>query len=67
MLSPASVRVMMDPRMKSEEINLETEPIDLQNISSSVTMALKVVPTTGVSFPDGQSPQVRATIRVKKK
>lgn len=67
MLSPATVRVMMDPRMKSDEINLETEPIDLQNISSSVTMSLKVVPTTGVSFPDGQSPQVRATIRVKKK
>ena len=67
MLSPAKVLVMMDSRMKSEEINLETEPIDLQNIFSSVTMVLKVVPTAGVSFPDGQSSQVRATIRVKKK
>ncbi|HPE07879.1 MAG TPA: diadenylate cyclase [Smithellaceae bacterium] len=67
MLSPAKIRVMMDSRMKSEEINLETEPIDLQNISSSVAIALKVVPTTGVSFPDGQALQVRATIRVKKK
>lgn len=66
-LSPATVRVLTDPRMKPEEIVLETEPIDLQNISSTLTMMLNVVPTAGVSFPDGKLPQTRVTIRVKKK
>ena len=66
-LHPTAVRVMMDPRMKPEEIKLETEPIDLKNISSSVTMALKVAGQSGVSFPDGRSPLVDVAIRVKKK
>jgi YbbR domain-containing protein len=66
-LSPATVRVMMDSRMKSEDMKLETEPIDLQNISSSLTMEAKVTQVAGVSFPDGKSPLVRVTIRVKKK
>ncbi|MHB8136865.1 MAG: diadenylate cyclase [Smithellaceae bacterium] len=64
---PASVRVMMDPRMKPEETKLETEPVDLQNISSTVTTIMKIIPPAGVSFPDGQTPLVRVTIRVKKK
>jgi len=66
-LSPAAVRVRMDPRMKPEETKLETEPVDLQNISSTVTMMLNVVPAAGVSLPDGKSPQISVTIRVKKK
>jgi uncharacterized protein (TIGR00159 family) len=65
--SPASVNVMMDPRLKSEEVRLETEPIDLQNISSNVTTVMKIMPAAGVSFPDEQVPLVHVTIRVKKK
>jgi len=66
-LSPSTVQVMIDPRMKPEEIKLETPPVDLQNISSTTTLLLKVVQTAGVSFPDGESPIIRVTIRVKKK
>ena len=58
---------MIDPRLKPEEIKLETEPVDLQDISSTVTTIMKVVPPAGVSFPDGQAPLVHVTIRVKKK
>jgi len=64
---PATVRVMMDPRLNPAEMKLETEPVDLQNITSSVMMTLNVVQATGVSFPDGKVPQVRVTLRVKKK
>jgi hypothetical protein len=53
--------------MKPGEIKLETEPVDLNNISSSVAMALKVVGKSGVSFPEGRAPLVHVTIRVKKK
>ena len=66
-LNPTTVRVMMDPRLKPEEIRLETESINLKNISSPVTMALKVAQAPGISFPDGKSPFVRVTIRVKKR
>lgn len=65
--SPTAVRVLIDPRMKPEEMKLETEAVDLQKITSSSTMILNVAGATGVSFPDEKSPQVRVTIRVKKK
>ena len=65
--SPVSVSAMIDPRLKPEEIKLETEPVDLQNISSTVTTIMKIMPAEGVSFPDGQAPLIRVTIRVKKK
>ena len=66
-LRPVAVEVMIDPRLNPENIKLETEPVDLRNISSSVTMAVNVVPVAGVSFPDGKSMQTLVTIRVKKK
>jgi uncharacterized protein (TIGR00159 family) len=65
--SPAGVRVMIDPRLKPENIRLETEPVDLRRISSSVIMEVKVMPTAGISFPDGAQPTVRVSVRVKKK
>lgn len=65
--SPAAIRVLMDPRMKSEDIRLETQPLDLQNISAPVTLMLGVVPADGISFPDGDSPQIRVHVRVRKK
>jgi len=64
-LTPSAVRVLIDPRMNAESIILETEPVNLHNISSSLTTVLKVLPAPGISFPDGKVPQVRATIRVK--
>ena len=64
---PANVRVMIHPRMKPEDIRLETEPLDLQTISSSTTKALAVAGAAGVQFPDGKTPQVLVNIRVKKK
>ena len=66
-ISPASVRVMMDPRLHPEDIKLLTQPIDLQTISSSLTLALKVIQPAGVSFPNGEAPSVRVAIRVKTK
>ena len=64
--NPSTVRVLMDPRLNPEDIRLETEPVDLQNITSSVITVLRIVVPAGVSFPDGNAPQVRAMIRVRK-
>ncbi|MEE9910452.1 MAG: diadenylate cyclase [Deltaproteobacteria bacterium] len=64
---PAAVRAMIQPRLKPEDIRLETQPVDLQSISSSTTVSLAIVPAAGVSFPDGKSPSVLVNIRVRKK
>lgn len=66
-VKPAALQVMLDPRVNPGGIRLKTEPVDLQNITSSVTMALKVNAVPGASFPDGKSAEVRVTVRVKKK
>jgi uncharacterized protein (TIGR00159 family) len=66
-LIPGSVRVMLDPRLKPEEFKLVIEPIDLSQVSTSITVEAKVAQAAGVSFPDGKWPPVRAIIRVKKK
>ena len=66
-LIPGSVPVMLDPRLKPEELRLAIEPIDLSQIAASITMETKVAKAAGVSFPDGNWPSVRAIIRVKKK
>ncbi len=66
-VQPASIRVMIHPRIKPEDIRLETEPLDLQTISSSSTTALALAGTAGVQFPDGKTPSVLVNIRVRKK
>lgn len=66
-VQPASVRALIHPRIRPEEVRLETEPLDLQTISSSTTKALAVSGAAGVQFPDGKTPQVLVNIRVKKK
>ena len=66
-VQPTTVRVGLHPRMKPEDIRLETEPLDLQTISSSTMITLSIVGTTGVVFPNGKTPSVLVNIRVKKK
>ena len=66
-LSPSTVKVLIDPRINPERIRIETEPVDLREISMTTTVSTKVVLPVGVSFPDGKSPAISATIKVKKK
>lgn len=58
---------MLDSRIKTAGLRLETEPLDLQSVTSSMTVALKVNTIPGASFPDGKSAEVRVTVRVKPK
>lgn len=66
-VKPAALPVKLNPRMNPGGMRLETEPVDLQNITSSVTTTLKVNAVPGASFPDGKSAQVRVIVRVTKK
>ncbi len=66
-ISPSTVKVFVDPRLHPDQIRIETEPIDLQEITATTTVSTKVVLPVGVSFPDGKSPSIHATIKVKKK
>lgn len=67
-LNPSTVKVLIDSRVvRPDEVNIETEPIDLQKISSTTSVYTKVVLPSGVSFPEGRGPSIFATIKVKRK
>ncbi len=66
-LTPSTVKVLIDSRLRHEQIRIETEPIDLQRITTTTTVNTKVVLPVGVSFPDGKVPYISAVIKVKKK
>lgn len=64
---PSTVRVFIDSRLRPDQIKIETEPIDLQKISSTTSVLTKIVLPGGVSFPDGKVPSVSVAVKVKKK
>jgi diadenylate cyclase len=64
---PSKVRVLIGPQAKPEQIQIETEPIDLQKIFFTTTLDTKIVLPAGVSFSDGQSPAASVLIKVKNK
>jgi uncharacterized protein (TIGR00159 family) len=66
-LTPSTVKVLIDSRLRPEQIRIETEPIYLQKISSTTSVAAKIILPVGVSFPDGKMPAARVVIKVKKK
>lgn len=66
-VTPSTVKVLIDSRLQPDQIKIETEPIDLQLISSATSVAAKVVLPVGVYFPDGKAPALSAVIKVKKK
>ena len=66
-INPARIRILVDSRIKDEQIKIETESIDLQKIYFSTNLDVKVVLPAGVSLPDGKPFTVRANIKVKRK
>jgi len=65
--NPAHLRVLVDSRINPEQVNIETEPIDLQKIYFTTSFATKIVLPSGVYLPDGKTATVDVTIKVKKK
>lgn len=67
-LNPSSVKVLIDSRIiHPDNVKIETEPIDLQKISSTTSINTKVVLPSGVFFPDSKGPYIFGTVKVKKK
>jgi len=66
-VSPYKIKALYDTRLHPDHIKLQTEPIDLQKITASTTVDAKVLPPSGVYFPDGKQPAVRVFIKVTPK
>jgi len=66
-VSPSKIRVLIGSQVKPEEINIETEPIDLQKIFFTTALDTKIVLPAGVSSIDGQVPVASVSIKVKNK
>ena len=64
---PTRLRLVVDSRLKPEEINIETEPVDLQKIYFTTSLAAKIVLPSGVYVPDGKTISIRVTVKVRKK
>jgi diadenylate cyclase len=65
--TPPQLRVLMDSKLKPEQINLETEPINLQQVYFTNSFPAKVILPAGVYMPDGKPAVVVVKIKVKKK
>ena len=65
--NPSNLRVLVDSKLEPDKINIETEPIDLQKIFFTTSIAAKIVLPSGVYLPDGKTATVNVTIKVKKK
>jgi uncharacterized protein (TIGR00159 family) len=67
-LNPSSVKVLIDSRVvHPDQVKIETEPIDLQRITSTTSINTKVVLPNGVFFPDNKGQYIFGTVKVKKK
>ncbi|MFH2012700.1 MAG: diadenylate cyclase [Pseudomonadota bacterium] len=63
---PRSVKVMALPQSK-KDVEILTEPIDLNNISGSVTLTPKLMFPPNIQFTNDKQPQVRITFKVLQK
>lgn len=66
-ISPYKIKALYDSRLNADNIRLQTEPIDLQKISTTSTLDVKAILPAGVYFPEGKPPALRIIIRVKNK
>jgi YbbR domain-containing protein len=67
LITPPTVKVLIDSRLSPEQVRIETEPIDLQKINTAASIDAKIILPAGVFFPEGKAPAARIAIKVKKK
>jgi YbbR domain-containing protein len=65
-VTPRSVRVMALPQSK-KDVEILTEPIDLNNINDTLTLTPKLVSPLNIQFINDKQPLVRITIKVEQK
>jgi diadenylate cyclase len=66
-VTPPTVKVLIDSRLSPEQVQIETEPVDLLKINTATAIEAKIILPTGVFFPEGKVPAVRIAVKVKKK
>jgi uncharacterized protein (TIGR00159 family) len=66
-ITPPTVKVLIDSHLSPEQIRIETEPVDLQKINTATAIEAKIILPDGVFFPEGKAPAARIIIKVKKK
>lgn len=62
---PLSVPVLVPRRLRSADIQIPTETIDLRRISRTTTITPKLLPPPEVYFESGKTPTVEVTVRVR--
>lgn len=66
MVTPQEVSVIVTPEYREEAIKILTEPIDLSQVSETVTLSPKLVVPSDIRFPDEKMPGVKVTLEILK-
>ena len=65
---PATLKVLVPPKLvNSNGLRLRTKPIDLKNVSSSVTLNSDIILPPNARFLTDRPPQVLVNIKIKQK
>lgn len=64
---PSSIRVLVPRKLARERIRIQTSPIDLKAIKSTMTLDPKLIFPPGVQFEGGQPPSVQVFVKIRKK
>ncbi|NVM21245.1 MAG: DNA integrity scanning protein DisA nucleotide-binding domain protein [Desulfobacterales bacterium] len=66
-VTPPSVTVLASPKLQKSGIRIRTEPIALEQVTETTTLAPKLLFPTEIRFFDGKPPSVKVTIEVRAK
>lgn len=67
LITPGSLRALVPSRLLKKKLRINTEEIDLSDISETTTLEPKLQPLPDVRFPDDLPPVVKVTIQVEPK
>jgi uncharacterized protein (TIGR00159 family) len=66
-IEPESVSVMVPSTMPIDKISINTEPVDLESITQTTTIAANLIAGPDIRFPGDKGPELKVTIEVEKK
>jgi diadenylate cyclase len=66
-VEPAEIAIIIPSTIPKDKISVTTEPIDLKNISETVTLTPQLIFNPEIRFPGGKPPEVKVTIEIENK
>lgn len=65
-VTPPNIKILLPVKVQQRNIKIQTEPIDLSQLSMSTIVEPKIIYPLEAQFPTGKPPSVKVYIRMKK-